>query len=243
MPTRPANTWASAASRCQGCKLSWIRIRIRGGGPLSGEIAIGGAKNAALPLMACGLLTDERLVLTNVAAAGRHRDHGRAAAPARHRGRAIGRRAQHLARRAHHQHRGAVRHRAQDARLDPRARPAARPSRRGPGLAARRLRHRHPPGRSAPEGPGAMGAKITLDGGYIDAAAPQAAEGRDHRLPLRLGRRHREPADGRLPGRRRAPRWPTPRASRRSPTSPHCLIAMGAQHRGHRHRHAGRSRA
>ena len=42
------------------------RIRIRGGRPLSGEIAIGGAKNAALPLMAAGLLTDERLVLSNV---------------------------------------------------------------------------------------------------------------------------------------------------------------------------------
>ncbi len=42
------------------------QIRIRGGQPLSGEIAIGGAKNAALPLMAAGLLTDERLVLTNV---------------------------------------------------------------------------------------------------------------------------------------------------------------------------------
>jgi UDP-N-acetylglucosamine 1-carboxyvinyltransferase len=42
------------------------KIRIRGGLPLAGEIAIGGAKNAALPLMAAGLLTDERLVLTNV---------------------------------------------------------------------------------------------------------------------------------------------------------------------------------
>ncbi len=41
-------------------------IRIRGGRPLSGEIGIGGAKNAALPLMVAGLLTDERLVLTNV---------------------------------------------------------------------------------------------------------------------------------------------------------------------------------
>ena len=41
-------------------------IRIRGGRPLSGEIVIGGAKNAALPLMAAGLLTDERLVLDNV---------------------------------------------------------------------------------------------------------------------------------------------------------------------------------
>jgi len=42
-------------------------IRITGGVPLSGTITISGAKNAALPLMTCGLLTDERLVLSNVA--------------------------------------------------------------------------------------------------------------------------------------------------------------------------------
>jgi UDP-N-acetylglucosamine 1-carboxyvinyltransferase len=42
------------------------RIRIRGGFPLSGEIVIGGAKNAALPLMAAAMLTDDRLVLANV---------------------------------------------------------------------------------------------------------------------------------------------------------------------------------
>jgi UDP-N-acetylglucosamine 1-carboxyvinyltransferase len=42
------------------------RIRIRGGRPLSGEIRVGGAKNAALPLMVAGLLTDQRLVLSNV---------------------------------------------------------------------------------------------------------------------------------------------------------------------------------
>jgi len=42
------------------------RIRIRGGRPLSGEIKVGGAKNAALPLMVAGLLTDERLILSNV---------------------------------------------------------------------------------------------------------------------------------------------------------------------------------
>jgi UDP-N-acetylglucosamine 1-carboxyvinyltransferase len=41
-------------------------IRIVGGRPLHGEIAIGGAKNAALPLMAAGLLTEERLLLTRV---------------------------------------------------------------------------------------------------------------------------------------------------------------------------------
>ncbi|MDE2333303.1 MAG: UDP-N-acetylglucosamine 1-carboxyvinyltransferase [Rhodospirillales bacterium] len=42
------------------------KIRIRGGQPLEGSIAISGAKNAGLPLMAASLLTDERLVLTNV---------------------------------------------------------------------------------------------------------------------------------------------------------------------------------
>ncbi len=42
------------------------RIRIRGGRPLEGDIVISGAKNAALPLMTAGMLTDERLLLTNV---------------------------------------------------------------------------------------------------------------------------------------------------------------------------------
>ena len=42
------------------------RIRIRGGRPLKGEIPIGGAKNAALPLMAACLLTDQTLRLSNL---------------------------------------------------------------------------------------------------------------------------------------------------------------------------------
>jgi UDP-N-acetylglucosamine 1-carboxyvinyltransferase len=42
------------------------RIRIRGGRPLAGEIQIGGAKNAALPLMVTGMLTEDRVVLSNV---------------------------------------------------------------------------------------------------------------------------------------------------------------------------------
>ncbi|HKX10848.1 MAG TPA: UDP-N-acetylglucosamine 1-carboxyvinyltransferase [Stellaceae bacterium] len=42
------------------------KIRICGGRPLEGEIHVGGAKNAALPLMAAGLLTDDVLTLTNV---------------------------------------------------------------------------------------------------------------------------------------------------------------------------------
>ena len=42
------------------------RIRIRGGRPLTGEISIRGAKNAALPLMAASLLSEETLTLSNL---------------------------------------------------------------------------------------------------------------------------------------------------------------------------------
>ena len=42
------------------------RIRIVGGNPLTGNIPISGAKNAALPLMIASLLTDDTLTLENV---------------------------------------------------------------------------------------------------------------------------------------------------------------------------------
>src|SRR6202008_557766 len=42
------------------------KIRIVGGAPLVGAIPISGAKNAALPLMAASLLTDETLTLSNL---------------------------------------------------------------------------------------------------------------------------------------------------------------------------------
>src|SRR5258708_28015772 len=42
------------------------KIRIQGGRPLRGAIPISGAKNAALPLMAASLLTEETLSLANV---------------------------------------------------------------------------------------------------------------------------------------------------------------------------------
>ncbi len=42
------------------------KIKIRGGRPLKGQIQISGAKNAALPLMAACLLTDETLTLSNL---------------------------------------------------------------------------------------------------------------------------------------------------------------------------------
>ena len=42
------------------------KIKIRGGIPLLGNIRIGGAKNAALPLMAASLLTENTLTLSNL---------------------------------------------------------------------------------------------------------------------------------------------------------------------------------
>ena len=42
------------------------RLRINGGIPLRGEIVISGAKNAALPILSVGLMSDETLVLENV---------------------------------------------------------------------------------------------------------------------------------------------------------------------------------
>ncbi len=42
------------------------RIRIKGNGPLTGELPISGAKNAALPLMIASLLTADTLTLKNI---------------------------------------------------------------------------------------------------------------------------------------------------------------------------------
>ena len=42
------------------------KLRISGGRPLEGEVAVSGAKNAALPIMCAALLTEKPLSLTNV---------------------------------------------------------------------------------------------------------------------------------------------------------------------------------
>jgi UDP-N-acetylglucosamine 1-carboxyvinyltransferase len=44
------------------------KLRIRGGCTLSGSVRVGGAKNAALPELVAGLLTDESVRLRNVPA-------------------------------------------------------------------------------------------------------------------------------------------------------------------------------
>jgi UDP-N-acetylglucosamine 1-carboxyvinyltransferase len=42
------------------------KLQIEGGAPLSGEVNVSGAKNAALPILVAALLTDEPLVVANV---------------------------------------------------------------------------------------------------------------------------------------------------------------------------------
>ena len=42
------------------------KLIITGGNPLQGEIRISGAKNAALPILAAGLLTDKPLIVGNI---------------------------------------------------------------------------------------------------------------------------------------------------------------------------------
>ena len=39
---------------------------IKGGNPLSGEVSIGGAKNAALGILAAAIMTDETVTIENV---------------------------------------------------------------------------------------------------------------------------------------------------------------------------------
>ena len=42
------------------------KLLLQGGLPLTGEVAISGAKNAALPILCASLLSDQPLTLTNV---------------------------------------------------------------------------------------------------------------------------------------------------------------------------------
>ena len=55
-----------AARRRLPANVPMDKLKIRGGTPLRGEIAVAGAKNAALPILAAALLTADELVVTNV---------------------------------------------------------------------------------------------------------------------------------------------------------------------------------
>ena len=190
------------------------RIRIRGGQPLSGEITVGGAKNAALPLMVAGLLTDQRLILSNVPRLADVQtmtlllqQHGIVVDPVTNDGRTLSlggaitnteapydivrkMRASFLVL-------GPLLARVGEARV-------SLPG--GCGIGARPI-DLHLKGLEQ------MGARIALEGGYIDARVDGRLQGRYHRVPIRLGRRHREPADGRFPCR-----WPDGPGQRRART-------------------------
>jgi UDP-N-acetylglucosamine 1-carboxyvinyltransferase len=144
---------------------------VQGGKRLNGDIAISGAKNAALPILCAGLLTAGDVELSNV--------------PRLHDVRTMlkllgqtglkvtaGRRERHAERRAITAG-SAVRAGEDHARLDPGAGPPAGALRRSQGLAAGRLRDRFASGRPAHQGPAAMGAEITIEGGYIYAKCPK----------------------------------------------------------------------
>ena len=157
-------------------------IRIKGGVPLTGTIAISGAKNAALPLMACGLLTDERLTLTNVAKladlatmADLLAQHGIAVEPDG-RATALGGRITNT-----------------EAPYDIVRKMRASILVLGPLLARVGEARVSLPGGCAIgtrpvdlhlKGLEAMGAKINLDSGYIDATAPQGLKGANIVFPF-----------------------------------------------------------
>ncbi len=160
-------------------------IRITGGTPLSGTIPISGAKNAALPLMTCGLLTDERLILSNVAKLADLKtmaellaQHGIAVEPASADGRRLslgGRITNTLApydivrkMRASILVLGALLARCREARVSL------------PGGCAIGTR----PVDLHLKGLEAMGAVIALEAGYIDATAPSGLHGAEIIFPF-----------------------------------------------------------
>jgi UDP-N-acetylglucosamine 1-carboxyvinyltransferase len=158
------------------------RIRITGGAPLAGTINISGAKNAALPLMTCGLLTDERLVLSNVAKladlqtmAELLAQHGIAAVP-EGRTLSLGGRITNT-----------------EAPYDIVRKMRASILVLGPLLARCREARVSLPGGCAIgarpvdlhlKGLEAMGARIKLEGGYIDATAPAGLQGANIIFPF-----------------------------------------------------------
>ena len=142
---------------------------IQGGAPLSGELTVAGNKNAALPILAACLLTEEELLLAPRAAHPRHRSADRAARAARRRGR-VARGQQHPPLRGRGRRRGCRRGALEaDPRLLPARRPASGALRRGTDAAARRRLHRPPSPRRTPRrlrATSAPGRRRSLDRGH-----------------------------------------------------------------------------
>ena len=58
--------WASSRLQLQRTDLEMDKLVIRGGTPLLGTIRVSGAKNSALPAMAAALLTEEQVIYENI---------------------------------------------------------------------------------------------------------------------------------------------------------------------------------
>ena len=205
------------------------KIRIVGGARLNGTIPISGAKNAALPLMIASLLTDETLTLANLPrladVALLKRILGNHGVDMTISGKRIGD-PELSSETAHFTARTIVDTTAPyDLVSRMRAlvlgdRAAARPRGLRQGVSARRLRHRHAPGRSLPGG--ADGAR-RLDRDrcrLCHRPRSRRAEGRPRRVPEGHGRRHACDHDGGDARRRRDGDREWPRASRKSSISP-----------------------
>ena len=187
-------------------------IWIQGGKPLMGKIPISGAKNAALTLLPCALLTDEKLTLSNLPrladvdtfghllnqlgvstkVAGVKKGEYRAHDDASGEGDRLDRRA--------------LRHGPADARLDPGPWPDACPA----GESTVSL----PGGCAIGDRPidlhlqalEALGAEIELAAGYVKASAPKGRlSGWRIQFPGSLGRSDRKCGHGRGPGHRPEP--------------------------------------
>ena len=174
------------------------KILIRGGHPLNGSIQIGGAKNAVLPILAAGLLTDEAVTLENVpdladvrSMEALLRTHGMAIERAVNGGHSLELRTE------------AITNHTADYDLVRKMRASVLVL--GPLLARAGIAKVSLPGGCAIgqrpvdlhlKGLEEMGAVIELDRGYIHAKAPSGPARRPCAARYALGRRHRKSPDG-----------------------------------------------
>ena len=181
------------------------RIRIVGGSKLNGTIAISGAKNAALPLMIAGLLTEQTLMLDNVPrladVAQLQRILGNHGVDIMSAGKRPGDRA----------YQGQTLHISAANIIDTTApyelvsrmrasfwviAPLLARMHRGEGVAARRLRHRHAAGRSADHGAGKAWRRHRHRRRLCDRQRARRSQGRQYRFSQGDGERHPCRADG-----------------------------------------------
>ena len=211
---------------------------IRGGTRLKGKVEISGSKNSALPIVAAGLLTNDKVTLHGVPRLSdidsmlklvselgcdvyRHEPRR---APSATGLISTARSISHVERR--NQLRGPLRHRQDDAGEHLRARAAAGQARQGDRLHPRRVRHRRPPGRSArPRACRSSAPSSELKTATSSARSRRATQGLpdvSRRRPGTDRARHHQRHVRRDAGRRRNGPRSAPPASRRSSTAPTC---------------------